>query len=511
MKIYYKKRWWKWLLFAAGVAIITISLWYTNRLVREIAKDERTNVRIWANAIRQKAELVNYTNKFFDQIREEERKRAEMLAMAYSNLRYTDDSPSLEFYRLLMEKNTTIPIILTNRYDSITNYKNIDEAAMQEISVMNDTLKEEFSTFDPIRIVYHANEYVLLYYKESKIYTELRDVLNNLTESFFAEVVGNSASVPVIITDSTMQNIIEYGNIDKENLGDSTYVADLIAEMAGENDPIEIQLPERGTNYIFYNDSSLLTQIFYYPYIQFTVIGVFLLISYILFSSARKAEQNLVWIGMSKETAHQLGTPLSSIMAWLELLKMKGIKDEGIEEMEKDVQRLENISDRFSKIGSPSKLEKESITDILHESVEYLRPRTSKKINYRVISPENEEIIAPVNKHLFEWVIENVCKNAVDAMGGKGDLTIRITPEPKNIIVDIEDTGKGIPKSHFKSIFNPGYTSKKRGWGLGLSLSKRIIENYHRGKIFVKSSVLGQGTTVRIILKRKTQKGKSSL
>lgn len=489
------------MLFATAVAIITISLWYTNRLVREIAKDERSNVRIWANAIRKKAELVNYTNRFFDQIRVEEKKRAEILAAAYRNLRFEEDSRTLEFYRQLMEQNTTIPIILTNSSDSITTYKNVDDDLMLELTVMNDSIKEEFSSFEPIRIVYHENEYVMLYFKESKIYSELREVLNDLTQSFFSEVVVNSASVPVIITDSTRQNIIEYGNIDSEKLSDSLAIAEFIDDMAGENDPIQIELPELGTNYIFYRDSALLVQIRFYPFIQFTVIGVFLLISYVLFSSARKSEQNLVWIGMSKETAHQIGTPLSSIMAWIELLKMKGIKEEGIEEMEKDVKRLENITDRFSKIGSPAKLEPLNIVELIYESVDYLRPRISKKIRISVNLGPEKEIFVPLNRHLFEWVIENICKNSVDAMNGSGNININISEEHRQVIVDIEDTGKGIQKSHFKSVFNPGYTSKKRGWGLGLSLSKRIIENYHKGKVFVKSSVMGQGTVIRIIFK----------
>ncbi len=490
-------------MFATAVAIITVSLWYTNRLVREIAQDERSNVRIWANAIRKKAELVNYTNRFFDQIREEERKRAEILATAYRNLRFEEDSRTLEFYRQLMEQNTTIPIILTNRSDSITTYKNISEDRMEGISVMNDSIREEFSSFDPIRIVYHEDEYVMLYFKESKIYSELRDVLNDLTESFFSEVVVNSASVPVIITDSTRQNIIEYGNVESEKLSDSTNIAAFIADMASENEPIRIKLPELGTNYIYYKDSALLTQIRYYPFIQFTVIGVFLLISYVLFSSARKSEQNLVWIGMSKETAHQIGTPLSSIMAWIELMKMKGIKEEALDEIENDVKRLEAITDRFSKIGSPAKLEPMNIVELIYESVDYLRPRISKKIKVGVNLPRDEEIIVPLNMHLFEWVIENICKNSVDAMNNSGTISIDIREEATQVTVDIEDTGKGVAKSHFKTIFNPGFTSKKRGWGLGLSLSKRIIENYHKGKIFVKSSVLGQGTVIRIVLRKK--------
>jgi len=502
LKIYYQKRRWKWILFAAGVAIITISLWYTNRLVREIAKDERTNIRIWANAIRQKAELVNYTNRFFEQIKIEEKKRAGVLATAYRNLRFEENSRTLEFYRQLMEQNTTIPIILTDRYDSITTYKNVDPGTIGNQQVMSDSLKKEFSSFAPIKIIYHANEYVLLYFKESRIYTELRAVLNDLTESFFSEVVGNSASVPVIITDSTRLRIIEYGNIDDKKIADSVYMHDLITGMADENDPIMIDLPERGTNYIFYRDSALLTQIMYYPYIQITVIGIFLLISYILFSVARKSEQNMVWIGMSKETAHQLGTPLSSIMAWLELLKIKGIEDEGLDEIEKDVKRLEDITDRFSKIGSASKLEPTNLIGVIYETVDYLRPRTSKKINYHINLPEDQILIIPLNTHLFEWVVENLCKNSVDAMNGTGNIRISIFNENKNVIVDVEDTGKGIHKSKFKSVFNPGFTSKKRGWGLGLSLSKRIIENYHRGKIFVKSSILNEGTTFRIVLRK---------
>lgn len=503
MDIYYKKRRWKWWLFATAVAIITISLWYTNRLVREIAQDERSNVRIWANAIRKKAELVNYTNKFFEQIKEEERKRAEILATAYRNLRFEEDSRTLEFYRQLMEQNTTIPIILTNRYDSITTYKNISEERMEGVTVMNDSIKKEFSSFEPIRIVYHEDEYVMLYFKESKIYSELRDVLNDLTESFFSEVVVNSASVPVIITDSTRNNIIEYGNIKSEKLSDSTNITAFITDMASENKPIKIELPELGTNYIYYKDSALLIQIRYYPFIQFTVIGVFLLISYVLFSSARKSEQNLVWIGMSKETAHQIGTPLSSIMAWIELMKMKGIKEEALDEIENDVKRLEAITDRFSKIGSPPNLEPMNIVELIYESVDYLRPRISKKIKIEVNLPGDEEIIVPLNMHLFEWVIENICKNSVDAMNSNGTISIDIQEEANQVIVDIEDTGKGVAKSHFKTIFNPGFTSKKRGWGLGLSLSKRIIENYHKGKILVKNSVIGQGTVIRIVLRKK--------
>ncbi len=490
------------MLFALAAAIIVVSLWYTNRLVREIAMDERQNIRIWANAIRQKAELVNYTTRFFEQIREEEQKRAEILATAYRNFMSEDQSQSLEFYRRIMEMNTTIPVILTFGDSIITSYRNIDDPEIENTKFMTDSLKVEFSTFDPIRINYTGSDYGLLYFKESKIYTELRTVLDDLILSFFSEVAGNSASVPVVITDSTRQNIFESGNVDKEKLDDPEYVKSFVDEMAEENDPIEIELPEVGKTYIFYMDSDLLTQIMYYPYVQFMIIGLFLFIAYLLFSMARKAEQNLVWIGMSKETAHQLGTPLSSLMAWLELLKMKGIEYEGIKEMEKDINRLEIITDRFSKIGSPANLEIHNVIDVIYDSVDYLKPRTSSKINYNISPAAKTKVLVPLNKHLFEWVIENLCKNAVDAMNSVGSIFINIMDEEKQVVIDVRDTGKGIHKSHFKSIFNPGYTSKKRGWGLGLSLSKRIIHDYHKGKIFVRSSVINSGTVIRIVLKK---------
>ena len=502
MQIYYKKKRWKWLLFGAAVLIITISLWYTNLLVKQIAEDERLSIKIWSNAIQRKANLVNYTKDFFDQIKEEEYKRALLLAEAYRNFRFEEESRTVEFYRQMMEYNTTIPIILTDAENRIQIYKNISDRDMAGATVMTDSLKKEFSSFEPIRVTLVDNEYVLLYFKESTIFTELRLVLNDLVESFFSEVVGSSASVPVMITDSTAKHVIESGNLDKEKLKDPEYVSHLIASMSYENDPIEINLPDYGKSYIYYMNSSLMEQIMYYPYIMLTVISVFLLISYLLFSTARKSEQNLVWIGMSKETAHQLGTPLSSIMAWIELLKMKGQNIEEMTEIEKDVKRLEDITERFSKIGSPSKLELQNLVSVLYESVAYLEPRISKKVKFHVnLSPE-KEVIVPLNKQLFEWVVENICKNAVDAMNSSGIINITIEEVNKHVNIDFEDSGKGIPKSNFKSIFSPGFTSKKRGWGLGLSLSRRIIVNYHKGKIFVKSSVIDRGTVIRIVLKK---------
>jgi two-component system, sporulation sensor kinase D len=502
VQIYYKKKRWKWLLFGAAVIIITASLWYTNILVKQIAEDERMSINIWANAIQRKARLVNYTKKFFDQIKEEEFKRAQLLAEAYRNFTYEEESTTVEFYRQMMEYNNTIPIILTDAENHILIYKNVDETYLSGISVMTDSLKREFSSFEPIKVPLVKDEYQLLYFKESTIFTELRLVLNDLVESFFSEVVGSSASVPVMITDSSGLHVIESGNLDKNKLKDPDYVSHLIASMSYENDPIEINLPDYGKSYIYYMNSSLMERIMYYPYIMLTIISVFLFISYLLFSTARKSEQNLVWIGMSKETAHQLGTPLSSIMAWIELLKMKGENMEELAEIEKDIKRLEDITERFSKIGSPSKLEDQNLVSVLYESVAYLEPRISKRVKFHINLSPDKDVIVPLNKQLFEWVVENICKNAVDAMNSSGSIKINIEEVNQHVNIDFEDTGKGIHKSQFKSIFHPGFTSKKRGWGLGLSLSRRIIVNYHKGKIFVKSSVIDKGTVIRVVLKK---------
>jgi signal transduction histidine kinase len=314
--------------------------------------------------------------------------------------------------------------------------------------------------------------------------------------------VGNAVSVPVIITDSTRENILVSGNLEGSNTSDSAFLVRTLDEMASENDPIEIVLTGNETRYIFYKSSSLQIQLRIYPYVMFGVIGVFLLIAYLLFSSSRRSEQDRVWVGMSKETAHQLGTPLSSMIAWLELLKLKGVEDEALDEIQKDIDRLENITDRFSKIGSPPSLDPVNIVDVVYNSTEYIKTRTSKKITYDIIVPGNKPIIANVNAHLFSWVIENLIKNAIDAMSGQGKVTISLYEEKTQVIIDISDTGKGIPKAHFKAVFNPGFTSKKRGWGLGLSLSRRIIRDYHRGKIYVKHSYPHKDTTFRIILRK---------
>ena len=499
MNIYTKKRNWKWVLFILAIFIVCASIFFTNILVRKIASDERQKIKTWAGAIQQRAQLISVTEDFFNKIKIEERKRVESFAIAYRKLATTSGLESDNTYDIeIISQNTTIPVILTDENKNINSYRNIN--LKPGTKKLEGKLLKDFSVYPPIIVNYAVKDSIYIYYKESKLYTALKVNLNELVRGFFSEI-ANSASVPVIITDKN-KKVIESGNLPKSRLNDPLYLQHLIAEMTAENEPIIIEI-SGGIQYVFYKDSWLLTQLRYYPLIIFIAIGFFLFIAYLLFSVARKAEQNQVWVGLAKETAHQLGTPLSSLMAWVELLKMQqNISEDTIIEMEKDVDRLQTVAERFSKIGSKAALTKTNLTELIYNSIDYLKTRTSQNVRYYILTPREVQIFAPINQQLFEWVIENLCRNAVDAMAGKGSITINIADEGKTVTLDFTDTGKGIPKSKFKTIFNPGYTSKKRGWGLGLSLSERIITNYHSGKIFVKSSIIDKGTTFRIILKK---------
>lgn len=337
---------------------------------------------------------------------------------------------------------------------------------------------------------------------------------NDEAISFIFEVIRKNKTIPVIMVDEKM-TILAARNldslksiIDKKNLDPEVYdrnIAYLYKQleiMRSEHEPIEIVLMDGHKNIIYYKDSILLTQLFYYPFFQLGVIFLFILVAYLAFSSSRRAEQNQVWVGMSKETAHQLGTPISSLLAWVEYMKEENTNQEMLMEVEKDVQRLETITERFSKIGSAPVLVRTNIVEVINSSIAYLKTRTSKKVNYQVKYDQVDEIVVPINQALFEWVIENLCKNAIDAMDGAGEIEISLQDNTQIVYVDIKDTGKGIPKTKFKTVFQPGYTTKQRGWGLGLSLSERIIETYHAGKIFVKSSDHETGTTFRIALRK---------
>ena len=318
-------------------------------------------------------------------------------------------------------------------------------------------------------------------------------------------VLQSNTTIPAILADNK-NNIKASINIDtiNKNGGGMAYLNDQISIMKVQNDPIEVKIDKDNTDYIYYKDSVILQQLRYYPYFQLGVISLFLLVSYLAFSSSRKAEQNQVWVGMAKETAHQLGTPLSSLVAWMEYLKLQNKNDEHVDEIQKDINRLQTITERFSKIGSAPTLKKENIAEVVSNSIQYIKTRVSSKVDFSLTSVPNHThiIYVPINVPLFEWVLENIFKNAVDAIEGNGKISVLITDQQQFVYIDICDSGKGIPKSKFKTVFKPGYTSKNRGWGLGLSLSKRIVEEYHSGHIFVKSSELNKGSVFRIVLNK---------
>ncbi|MHC1706835.1 MAG: sensor histidine kinase [Bacteroidales bacterium] len=501
LNIYERKRRWKLLLFAVAVLIVTLSLWYTNILVGKIAHEERQKLKMWADATQRKAKFVSYTESFFLRLKVEEQKRVHQLAMATQRLATSSSNTDITFFSEIIQDNTTIPVILTDENDLIISSRNVDFKP-GEIKKLEGKLKEEFTKYPPLNINFFPGSRNYFYYTDSRLFSELRQVLDDLIQTFFTEVVENSASVPVIITDSTRRNILGFGNLESDQITDTAFLQKTLAAMEAENPPITLELEGQANCCIFYQSSYLLTQLRYYPYFQLGIIAIFLLISYILFSTARRSEQNQVWVGMAKETAHQLGTPISSIMAWVELMKMNNVDNETVTELEKDTKRLSTIAERFSKIGSAPSLKVENVVGVIYETVDYLRPRTSKKINFSVNVPRDQAILVPLNSGLFEWVIENICRNSIDAMSGNGSIIIEVTEDKKLVNIDITDTGKGIPRSQHKTIFHPGYTSKKRGWGLGLTLARRIMKEYHKGKIFVKSSVMDEGTTIRIVLNK---------
>jgi len=503
LNIYSKKQRWKLLLAGAAILIVIASLWYTNVLVKKIADEEREKVQLWAEAIQNKASLVNYTSELFTKISNEERNRIEIWAEASKRAITSNNTDDISFYIEIIAGNTTIPVIVIDENENIVNHRNFDAEKAKDPNYLKQELETMKASNPPIELdIKISRNHTLkqqLYYKDSKIFSELKNVLDDLIESFISEIVINSASVPVIFTDSTQTNIIEYGNLNSEKISNPDYLAKTIEEMKLQNDPIAVTIDNHTINYIFYKDSDLLQQLKYYPFIQFFIIGLFLVIAYYLFSTSRKVEQNQVWVGMAKETAHQLGTPLSSLIAWVEYLESKDVDSNTISELSKDINRLEMITERFSKIGSVPKLASESITEVISQTLDYLKVRISKKVT--VTFDNQQEVFAKVNPSLFSWVLENIIKNAVDAMKGEGDISIKITDQSQFIYIDISNTGNPIPRAKQKTIFEPGFTTKQRGWGLGLSLTKRIIENYHSGKIFVKQSD-EVCTTFRVVLNK---------
>ena len=485
---------------AVALMLIAISLWYTNRLVKSIAEQETRQVKMWAAAMEQHAVMMQSTEEFFNKVSEQEQLRVDLLASAYRRVIDISSNENTAVYLDIIRNNISIPLVITDTKGNIIFSSNLP-ADQEGKKTFDNEMKAYYSKFAPIKIDPGYGSVQWLHYNESLIYTELKAVLEDMINHFMEEITLNSVGAPVIITNEDQSKILSFGNLDSLMMQDTNYVKQQLAIMSDENDPLQIEFMNTGKATVFYRTSDLVQQMRYYPMIQMVVFALFLIIAYLLFSSARRSEQNRVWAGMAKETAHQLGTPLSSLMGWIELLKMQDEPFVGTHEMEKDIERLQIVTDRFSKIGSIPVLEPTDVIYHIHDTMDYLQKRFSKKFEFEINLPE-DEVVIPLIPSLFRWVLENVTKNAIDAMGDHGKITLDFVNDSDHIHIDISDTGKGIPKSKIKQVFNPGYTSKKRGWGMGLSLARRIIEDYHKGKIFVKSSVVGQGTTFRITLKK---------
>jgi two-component system, sporulation sensor kinase D len=320
----------------------------------------------------------------------------------------------------------------------------------------------------------------------------------NASVSLPLKIIENNSNIPMILVDKE-GNIENYQNLDSVKALSPKYIENILTKMKSENTPIEVSFSGQNKQYIYYRNSDLLNKLTYYPLALILILFLFLSLVYMFYNSNKVAETNKLWTGMAKETAHQIGTPLSSLLGWIAILKMEKIEDKYVEEIEKDVSRLNTIANRFSKIGSTPELKKENIVVITKQAFDYLKSRSSKQISFSFTS-ENNEVYSNLNTELFGWVIENLIKNSIDAMLGKGELKVHIENTSKKIKITVSDTGKGMPKKLFNQIFKPGFTTKKRGWGLGLSLSRRIVSDYHKGKISVQKSEMNKGTTFEILL-----------
>ncbi len=517
MNLYSNKQKWKIALLVIALIMVGVSLFISNTIVSKVRNHERERVEQWADAIQKKLELVQLTDRTFRQLRDKERKEMSLWADATKEISKAtplDQIPDYSFPMKIIDDNRDIPVILLDDSKAISGYRNLalDTSAMR--SNFPDASSKELQKHFEDSLVKLAERwkssgtyfdvdvfegFVMTYaYTDSREITKLEHERDSLIQSFNTELINNDDLVPVLLIDEKNTTVIGT-NIDSTRLNKAGLSA-LISELKQQNEPLDIDF-QNGKQYVLYFDNSTeLKQLQYFPYIIFFIIGLFVFIGYLIFSTFRKAEQNQVWAGMAKETAHQLGTPLSSLMAWIQYLESQQIDPMVTEEMQKDVDRLETITDRFSKIGSGAKLEVSNLVETVDHVMSYLRSRISDKVELMHEKPA--EILVRHNAPLMEWVFENIIKNAVDAMEGTGKISVSYHLESKWVHLDITDNGKGIPPKQLKTIFQPGFSTKKRGWGLGLSLVKRIVTEYHKGRVFVVHSEPNVQTTFRISIPR---------
>ena len=529
MNLYHKKQRWKIALLGVAILMVAASLWFSFNIVDKVQQREVNRIEQWADAVKRKSELVNLTNNAFDELgqalkelKERDHQKVEMWSFAMEEINKNLDDYS--FVLKILGQNNEIPVIITDMQEKVVssyNLASLDTLINRNISANYAKQKKKYrdSVFRKVKedslnayvqfwqiehppleidLYYGEKQKVFyfdsIYFKTQKL-TALEFSRDSLISAFSDELVTNEYLVPVLFIDKDSRDVIATNRQDY----DSTNANALVSMLSSSGDSILVELGAESTGVIYYEHSEEVTLMKFFPIIQFFIIGLFVLIAYLAFSTFRKAEQDQVWAGMAKETAHQLGTPISSLMAWNQLLESKGTEESVTKEINKDIDRLNMVTNRFSKIGSEAVLEQANVVLVVRNAVDYLTTRISSKIELS-FKAANDPLLAQLNPSLLEWAVENIIKNAVDSMEGKGAINVTVFQLEDQVFIDIEDNGKGIPTNKIKSVFRPGYTTKKRGWGLGLSLVKRIIEEFHKGKVIVHKSEVGVGTTFRIQL-----------
>jgi signal transduction histidine kinase len=491
-------------IISAVCALAFGSIFYSYRLAKQIEDQEKAQVLLWANAISQKNNILKETSKIFQILRNEERKKVELTSKATQFVLSESDNDKLIFFLDIIKLNTTIPVVSTKEDLTITDFRNVVDSKLAIHSKLLRTNNPEFFKYPPIEVKSMGKK-TFLFYQDSKIYQELTEIMVHSNNQFLDEIKNNSSLLPIVLTDA--QGNIEYsGNLPTDANRDEKTKAKFVSNLLNNTQPIIIDIDPKNKKRLYYQHSVISSYLKWFPILLYSALALLFWIAFKAITNTRKFEKNQIWVGMSKETAHQLGTPISSLSAWLEMMtdntNYKSDQELSIlKEMKHDVGRLELIADRFSKIGSKPKLEEVNLHEVMTKNLSYMSARFSKHIDLSYKSADMDSMVR-INVQLFDWVVENVTKNAIDAIDKNGFVTLVSKTEGSMVIIEFKDSGKGISRHNFEKIFEPGFTTKKRGWGLGLSLCKRIVEEYFDGRIFIKNSEINQGTTLRIELKR---------
>lgn len=501
------------ILISFSILIVATTLFFSRSLVDQLKKEERIRVKNWVISNRRQLDMANRVRGIFAQMEIEERQYAMVWMYVYERV-FSPVSPApkdFDFLMRIMSSNNR-PFILVGNSGRIIESHDPD-IKMEETPWFTPGMQKEYSPYPPIAVDAQGVRYSL-YFKPSEVFLNLRRLFDDLDSSFSIESLNSIEfiSVPVVVTDESQTTVLMYHNLTQEDFYSQKNIQERLHKMQAENEPIEIHFPntENKTYYLFYESSVFLRNMNF-----FTVALLLALLAIMggvlsLLNLSKKMEQNREWWGMSKETAHQLGTPLSSLLAWIDYYKTKEgepMEKGDLLEIEKDVKRMELVTNRFSKIGSVPELTWDNVVPVVYRSVEYLKARSSKRITYMINVPSDAVMMAQFNAPLLEWVFENLFKNALNAIGdNEGRIVISLSETNEHVIIDVHDTGKGMPKNMFNKVFEAGFTTKQRGWGLGLTLSRRIVESYHRGRIFVESSSARTGTVFRVVLNKEVRK-----